>query len=841
MLDLIKRVCGMESGAALWDKSERARIKGRRAEQHAIYQRLARRRPRSAQDHLYAGWSESRLGNPAAAIERFEAGLERYPQAGELRKHHARICIRQGQIERLAHRAGITVGGAEQICTALFELPYIDAAARLDLSEWCIRNGWHGLALTQLKLLKADCSDPARLWRIASNFEACGDHDEAEGLHRSLSELQHTTAEVFHYAARLEQRRGKLGRALDILERGQVAHPEAADLRALYVRLCGEQDDFSRLAAFEAGREASRTARILTRHGFYSALLDAGMFEVLVRRYRDIESCCTQAELTSLQDQMLSVLGRDGVEPAMAKRLVFHARLLDVDGAFAGKLLDRLLSLLERDHPDAAGEREALHVLDALTPPILPYSQASAEHLTGRFIQACKAMRLRGPDIGRSIEDMRNVWAPWHALFFSGQPAQYPEAMAALEPVLHGLWPQLGFTAPHVEQAIDPRATADRRIRVGFIVYDAMPMMSGLAARLDKDRFETFYLRPGRQGTMRSAIDWPTRVDHTIEYPAFDVAGAIDAIAGQRLDIIVSGPSMGGVFLPVLARLAPLQMVLLEPDWINGTRNADYYVSWKAAEPDRPQDFYANAVAFLECPPYWIERPEFSVDLPLSPTLRSEIRQRLLGRDEGVRVYLCAGFPPKVHADMDEMFAQLLERDPCAIVVLLRSETLHAPSLKARLRSRLGEAFDRIVLLPRLSSEDAHALLLAADCNLDTFPICGMSSSIDALMLGVPTVTLPHDVPFGRWTAALYEYIGVEGLTAGSREDYLQIALRLASDAQWRDEKGVEIQRKASRYVENEASSAAFENFLLDAWERRLAGREPANWLDGAWSARPPR
>ena len=78
---------------------------------------------------------------------------------------------------------------------------------------------------------------------------------------------------------------------------------------------------------------------------------------------------------------------------------------------------------------------------------------------------------------------------------------------------------------------------------------------------------------------------------------------------------------------------------------------------------------------------------------------------------------------------------------------------------------------ERLLFLPALKPDEAHALLDAVDCVLDAHPLGGMSSSFIAAANGVPTVSLPFEMPFGKWMSAIYDHIGVEGLTARSPDE----------------------------------------------------------------------
>ena len=284
-----------------------------------------------------------------------------------------------------------------------------------------------------------------------------------------------------------------------------------------------------------------------------------------------------------------------------------------------------------------------------------------------------------------------------------------------------------------------------------------------------------------------------------------------------------------------MARLAHLHMVLLEPNWPDGIKNSDYYISWQMAEPENYKDFYKTRVSLLQNPPYWIERSSLGEISAISDETCNNIRQHLLGLGPKERFYICANTAPKIHPIMDEILYKLLEGDPAGYLVFLRGEHAISQALKARLQQKLGRHYKRVIFLNTLKRDDAHSLLLSADCCIDSYPIGGMSSSFDGLMLGAPIVTLPADVPFGRWTAAIYEYIGVSDLTARNIDEYISIAMKLAVDKDWRLKKSAEIREKSSRYIESRVSFDEFQHFIIQAWRRKQAGLPPENWVAGEW------
>jgi predicted O-linked N-acetylglucosamine transferase (SPINDLY family) len=367
------------------------------------------------------------------------------------------------------------------------------------------------------------------------------------------------------------------------------------------------------------------------------------------------------------------------------------------------------------------------------------------------------------------------------------------------------------------------------------MAHPAMPMMSGLMAGLNRSRFEPIYLGPGKPDNSYTAQSWQERGSKAIFYDENDTRAAIETISAQKLDIVLSAPSQPAVFYPVMAKLAPLHMVVLEPNWTDGFPTSDYYISWRAAEPPRPEKFYRSKVAYLDHPPYWIDN-RYDFDIKLTERKRQAILTKLTGKKPGDRVYLCPSTPPKLHGLMDEIILGILKKDPAAIVTFLRNDFPPASNLHIRWREKFGKRYERIRFLPTLDRKEAHLLLHAVDCNLDSYPIGGMSSSFDGAILGIPTITWPADIPFGRWLASIYEYIGVSDLTADSRDCYVDMAIRLATDKSWHRKKSMEIKSKSKILVENPKAIECLQAFLLAAWKRHSSGLSNANWMSNAWS-----
>jgi protein O-GlcNAc transferase len=130
------------------------------------------------------------------------------------------------------------------------------------------------------------------------------------------------------------------------------------------------------------------------------------------------------------------------------------------------------------------------------------------------------------------------------------------------------------------------------------------------------------------------------------------------------------------------------------------------------------------------------------------------------------------------------LWARILRAVPTARLVLQAgalSDTLNRDRFRA-IAVAQGIPSDRLDLRPFVPVDEAAAAYHGIDIALDPFPFCGGMTSLDALWMGVPVVTLPQTMIAGRQTAALLANLGLDELIASDEKRYLEIAVALAND-----------------------------------------------------------
>ena len=146
------------------------------------------------------------------------------------------------------------------------------------------------------------------------------------------------------------------------------------------------------------------------------------------------------------------------------------------------------------------------------------------------------------------------------------------------------------------------------------------------------------------------------------------------------------------------------------------------------------------------------------------------------------------------------------------------------PALTDRFMRRLERAFkasglairERALVLPGLSHVDYLRVNLVCDAMLDTLHWSGGNTSLDAFACGLPVVTLPGALMRGRQTAGMLQVLGVTDLIAANRDDYVRIAVRLATDVAWRNEQRARIASGRARLFDDRAPIERLHMFFAD-------------------------
>ncbi|MGH7176626.1 MAG: tetratricopeptide repeat protein [Tepidisphaeraceae bacterium] len=377
--------------------------------------------------------------------------------------------------------------------------------------------------------------------------------------------------------------------------------------------------------------------------------------------------------------------------------------------------------------------------------------------------------------------------------------------------------PSLSFVAPHCRAgAID---AANRRIRIGFVStflrdHTIGKLNHGLIRALDRARFEVFVFQGGKHNSTAAAI--AASADHAVPVGE-SLESTRQRIADATLDILFYtdiGMSALTYFL-AFSRLAPVQCVTWGHPVTSGIPGVDYFISAHDLETDRSDAQYSERLVRLSSLGVCYERPR-NDDVSGG--------RELLQVPGDAHAYFCPQSLFKFHPDFDRVIGEILRRDTRGRLVLIDGQSRWWRALLAARFSRsIPDVSDRIRFVGRFDQTSFMRALSAADAILDTPHFGGGNTSYEAFAVGAPIVTWPSEMLRGRITFACCRQMGVMDCVADTLEQYVEHALRLGTDTDWRRHVSGMVAANSQKLYENTGIVREMERFF----ESTLAAPAP--------------
>lgn len=319
--------------------------------------------------------------------------------------------------------------------------------------------------------------------------------------------------------------------------------------------------------------------------------------------------------------------------------------------------------------------------------------------------------------------------------------------------------------------------------RIGFVVTSRiqrvfLKSMQGVLERITPGLFQLVIICP-RAGAelIRSSMTAESIGILTIPEQFDRIVATIRAAAFDLLYYWEVGTDAVNYYLPFF-RLAPVQCTSWGIQVTSGIPRMDYYLSSRLVEPDDAHDHYSEHLVLADTLLTYRKRSS-------SPTPRKPTEQ--FGLSTRRHVYLCAQHLGKFHPDFDPVLAGILRRDDSAVIVVMEDQYGHdAKKLRRRFAATIADVAERVVFLPRQQRPDYLGLVEAADVLLDPLHFGGVNTTYEGLSLAKPIVTLPSRFHRGRYTFACYRKMGVMECVAADPQDYVEKAVALGTDGDYR-------------------------------------------------------
>jgi len=354
--------------------------------------------------------------------------------------------------------------------------------------------------------------------------------------------------------------------------------------------------------------------------------------------------------------------------------------------------------------------------------------------------------------------------------------------------------------------------SASSRLRIGYVSgnlhrqHPASLLLLPLLARHDRDRFEIHIYYSGAmydeytQRARECADRWVEAATLTDpELHRTIVEGDVDVL------IDLAGHTNNhrlGVFA---MRAAPVQASFIGYPHSTGLPGMDWIIADDVAVPEAHAHLCSERVARLPDSVFcWAPMDDYPLPAPrpaAAPVVFGSFNKAM-----------------KISPRTVALWAEVLQAVPDSLL-LLKAPSLDDRTVRDRFAnffSRRGVAHERILFRGPSGLREMMAEYGDIDIALDPTPYNGGMTTLQALWMGVPVVSLAGDSFAGRMGASFLTALGRQDWLALDEDGYVDVAIRLTRDcAGWRQKReALRARMAASPLADIECYTRNFENLL---------------------------
>ena len=150
-----------------------------------------------------------------------------------------------------------------------------------------------------------------------------------------------------------------------------------------------------------------------------------------------------------------------------------------------------------------------------------------------------------------------------------------------------------------------------------------------------------------------------------------------------------------------------------------------------------------------------------------------------LGLPENKFIFACFNNSYKITPEIFKCWMKILNKNNESILWLLKSNSLSEKNILAE-ANKLGIGKHRIFFADRISVEEHIKRMEIIDLFLDTYPYNAHTTAREAVLMGIPILTLMGKSFASRVAGSVLKTIGLENLIVNNLDDYIKEAVRLS-------------------------------------------------------------
>jgi len=363
----------------------------------------------------------------------------------------------------------------------------------------------------------------------------------------------------------------------------------------------------------------------------------------------------------------------------------------------------------------------------------------------------------------------------------------------------------------------DNEADTEKRIKIGYVAptfynHSVTPFLMPLFDNCSHDQFEVFAYADLTKSD-KYTEQYKSNSDHFILTTGMSDEDLAERVREDKIDILVdiAGHAKGSR-LPVFARKpAPVSIHWLDFGYTTGMPAIDYYLGDPNTTPEDQDHLFGENEVWRVDGPSFVYRPNPNMgEVSSSPAVRN-----------GFVTFCSLSRSVRMNDKTLRVWSEILKAVPKSKLRLdsrnFKDETM-CDSITAKFHN-LGVEADRLILG---FSSPPFDTLREVDIAFDCFPHNSGTTLYEHLYMGNPYVTLANRASVGRLGATILRGGGFGEWVAETEEEYVDIAVRLASDIPALAEirSNLRSRFEQSAMMDESAFIDRFERAYREMWQR---------------------
>ena len=355
----------------------------------------------------------------------------------------------------------------------------------------------------------------------------------------------------------------------------------------------------------------------------------------------------------------------------------------------------------------------------------------------------------------------------------------------------------------------------NNKIKIGFLSSDFKThpvsfFLKGLLLNLNKDKFEISLISNLHKSHYDNITDeLKLLTKDWINISSLSDSEATNLVRSFELDILIDlcGFFRGNRFQVISNRAAKIQVCWLGYNNTTGIKNMDYLIADHNLIKKEEEKLYSEKVLFL---------PKIWNAMTLSDSL-PEIQKNNL-------IFTYASFNNfhKISDDTIDVWSKILNNSNSQIILKNpMPSSIVGEELKLNLLKKFiarGVEKKKILFINRKKDFQDHlGLYNNVDVALDTFPYPGVTTSFDAVLMGVPVLTMKGHNFNSRCGESININLQMENFIAKNKDDYFNKAISFQKEKNSLQNFGKNLREKVlkSSLFDTKDFTKSFEKIIL--------------------------